>query len=55
VKINITQGQAEQLDIVFCKCGHRPNNHFSFDGKPCAHCTCKKYRQVIKLPPRGTR
>lgn len=32
------------LGIVFCECGHPPNNHFDFDKKPCAHCKCEKLK-----------
>jgi hypothetical protein len=50
IKIKLTQGQAEKLGIVFCKCGHPPNNHFDGGDNPCAHCRCHEYRQVISLP-----
>ena len=52
ITLKLTQDQAEALGIVWCVCGHRPNNHFSFDARPCAHCECKKYRQEIFLPPK---
>lgn len=52
IRIDLTQSQAEQLGIVFCKCGHRPNNHFKFakNDRPCSQCDCKHYEQVIRLP-----
>jgi len=51
ITITLTQLQAEKLGIVTCNCGHPPNNHFlEQKGKPCAHCTCKKYKQEIWLP-----
>jgi hypothetical protein len=50
IKLEVTQFQAEKLGIVRCRCGHPPNNHFDWDEKPCAHCECKCYVQVIILP-----
>lgn len=50
--ITITQAQACRMGIVFCECGHPPNNHFTFDACPCAHCECKEYRQVLLAPPK---
>lgn len=50
IKIELTQKQAEMLGIVWCSCGHRPNNHFQWGKKSCAHCDCKKYTQEIHLP-----
>jgi hypothetical protein len=52
IRLVLTQKQAERLGIVRCECGHPPNNHFDHDKRPCAHCKCKEYRQVIKLPPK---
>lgn len=40
--VKLTMKEALSLGIVHCKCGHPPNNHFSFDKKPCAHCSCKE-------------
>lgn len=49
--INITWEQAAKLNIVFCgNCGHRPNNHFQWDKKPCAHCKCQELKLEIFLP-----
>lgn len=50
IVVTMTQNQAEKLGIVYCACGHRPNNHFSHDEKPCAHCPCTGYEQWIVLP-----
>lgn len=50
IVLRLTQAQAAALGIVFCTCGHPPNNHFDWDKKPCAHCKCKRYKQVIRLP-----
>jgi len=47
--IQFTERQAESLGLLICECGHPKNNHFRFDGKPCAHCNCKKYKEVIKV------
>lgn len=50
IRLELTQEQAERLGIVFCKCGHRPNNHFDFGKRECARCACKSYRQTVRLP-----
>ncbi len=50
IVIELTQRQAEQLGVVRCQCGHPSNNHFDFETKPCAHCKCQGYRQVMCLP-----
>lgn len=49
-KVEMTLDQALKLGIVFCACGHPPNNHFDHDHRPCAHCDCKHYVQQIRLP-----
>jgi hypothetical protein len=52
--VKLTQKQAEMLGIVRCTCGHPINNHFDFSSngfkRPCAHCTCKAYTQIVCLP-----
>lgn len=43
--VKLTLQDALALGIVFCDCGHPPNNHFDFDGgkrRPCAHCKCEQ-------------
>ncbi len=47
--ITITQKQAEGMGIVFCSCGHPPNNHFDHGKHSCAHCDCEKYTQTIQV------
>lgn len=37
----------EELGLVFCTCGHPPNNHFSWGQRSCAHCPCKKFKRVL--------
>jgi hypothetical protein len=58
--LQLSRKRALQLDLLWCKCGHRPNNHHTFHKKPCAHCNCKKYREkavwgasIVKTTPRG--
>lgn len=50
ISVEMTLAQALALGIVRCICGHRPNNHFDFRKKSCAHCDCKAYEQRIVLP-----
>jgi hypothetical protein len=40
--------EALAAGLVHCECGHPPNNHFDFDDKPCAHCSCKCFKQKIR-------
>ncbi len=40
--VKLTYEEALYLGIVYCKCGHPPNNHFDIKDRPCAHCSCKK-------------
>ena len=47
ITIEFTRRQALELDLLACKCGHRPNNHFDFRKRPCAHCNCKEYDEVV--------
>lgn len=48
--VELSRNQALKLDMLWCSCGHRPNNHFDHGDKPCAHCKCKKYEEEIYLP-----
>lgn len=48
--ITINRKQALKLDLLWCRCGHRPNNHFNHDGKPCARCNCLIYDETLILP-----
>ena len=41
-----TRREALELDLLICKCGHRPNNHFNWNKKSCAHCECKEYMEL---------
>lgn len=50
ITLTMTRQRALELDLLFCKCGHRVNNHFDFGDKACAHCSCKNYHEV---PSRG--
>lgn len=49
----MSKKRALELGLVFCTCGHPPNNHFDFDKKPCAHCKCRAFtmcsRAGVKL------
>jgi hypothetical protein len=44
-----SRDEALKLDLLICSCGHRPNNHFDFDKKSCAHCKCEKYEEQPRL------
>lgn len=47
----MTLQQALMLDLIFCKnCGYRPNNHFDFGERVCAHTKCTGYKEAIYLP-----
>lgn len=43
--LTLTQKMLQRLGLTFCKCSHRPNNHFDHGTNPCAHCDCKEYDQ----------
>lgn len=47
--LEMTEKEALEMDLIVCKCGHRKNNHFDHDGKPCAHCDCRRYRPVPRV------
>jgi hypothetical protein len=49
ITIEFTYRQALMLDLVVCVCGHRVNNHFEWDKRPCAHCKCKEYDEKIRV------
>jgi len=40
----VSHENALKGDLIICECGHRPNNHFEWDERSCAHCPCKKLR-----------
>jgi hypothetical protein len=42
----MTRGQALAHDLLRCRCGHRPNNHFNWKLRPCAHCNCEAYHEL---------
>ncbi|MHA2280191.1 MAG: hypothetical protein ACXAC5_04885 [Promethearchaeota archaeon] len=48
ITIELTREEALSLGLLVCKCGHPPNNHFSFDNKPCAHCKCVEYKEIAR-------
>lgn len=53
ITVEMSRDQALALDLLWCRCGHRPNNHFEWDKKVCAHCPagkCQGYEEVILLP-----
>jgi hypothetical protein len=58
-RVVLSMTDALELDLVWCKCGHRPNNHFEWGKRPCAHCNCKQFRmelsrgELIKEPTHG--
>lgn len=45
----LTREEALKFDLLVCSCGHRPNNHFDFGSKSCAHCKCKKYDERPRI------
>lgn len=45
----MSRTQALRADLLVCRCGHRPNNHFEHDKKPCAHCQCKSYDERASI------
>lgn len=47
--IAFTKKELQQLGLITCKCGHPDNNHFEWGTRPCAHCKCSKYRQVVRF------
>jgi len=49
--VALTREEALKLGIVFCTCGHPPNNHFMDQkGKPCAHCEkCQGYTETFSM------
>lgn len=46
VTLTMPRKRALELDLLFCICGHRVNNHFDFGTHKCAHCPCGSYREV---------
>lgn len=53
-KLNLTWHQLEVIGVVFCRCGHPPNNHFRRDRKkPCALCRCQHLERELVLPTRS--
>jgi len=48
VTIRMSRKNALELGLLTCKCGHSFNNHFCFSSgrHPCAHCSCKEYRET---------
>lgn len=50
VALTMTWDQARMLGIARCACGHPENNHFEWDRRPCAHCSCKGLDERIVLP-----
>lgn len=45
ITIGFSRQEALKLGLLICECGHRPNNHFDWDDKPCAQCKCESYRE----------
>jgi hypothetical protein len=45
VTIRFSRQRALELDLLWCECGHRPNNHYDLEDGGCAHCSCEKYRE----------
>jgi len=45
ITLTMTRGRALELGLLTCSCGHPENNHFDFNGHPCAHCDCKSYSE----------
>lgn len=51
VTIKMSREDALELGLLFCDCGHAPNNHHDDQKGSCAFCIdCKKYDEV---PRRG--
>lgn len=60
--VALTRDEALRLGIVFCTCGHPPNNHFlDMASKKCARCsTCTGYVEGFSMgmpiePPKRLR
>lgn len=52
IQLEMTTKRALELGLLFCTCGHPPNNHFNHGKCPCAHCDCKEFTLA---PKSGTR
>lgn len=39
VVLVLTIEKALEWGLLFCVCGHPPNNHFDFEEQICAHCS----------------
>lgn len=48
ITITFTRDSALALNLLVCRCGHPPNNHFGFDKQPCAHCKCEGYQEIAR-------
>jgi hypothetical protein len=47
ITLRMTIQEALRRGLLICKCGHRDNNHFTFEKGPCAHCDeCKELTLV---------
>lgn len=50
MKIQLTRKEAARFNLLVCGCEHPRSNHFNhLRAKPCAHCDCKKYREVLRV------
>lgn len=45
IRVTLTRQRALQLGLLVCTCGHPENNHFDWDDKICAFCSCKAYTE----------
>ena len=45
VTLRMTRKRALELGLLICECGWPENNHFDHGSRPCAHSTCKAYRE----------
>lgn len=50
VTIRMLRQDALELGLLFCVCGHPPNNHYDEHDGGCAHCECERY---VEEPRRG--
>ncbi len=48
--LQMSRGRALELDLLVCKnCGWRPNNHFQFEPRKCAHDDkCPGYEETTR-------
>lgn len=45
--VTLSRQQALRMGLLYCKCGHPPNNHFDHGDMPCAHCKCTAYDERL--------